>query len=134
MYIGRGVTPLKLDFKFHFCLSIYVIELSVSAYLNFQFSQGIIGMCVCVLSHVQLFAAPWTVAHQVPLPMGFSRQEYWNGLPPPRDLPNPEIEPISLVSPALAGEFFTTGTTWDYIVGIITPLKWSLRKYEIKYT
>ena len=47
----------------------------------------------------------------------------------PGDLPNPGIEPISLVSPALAGEFFTTGTTWDYIVGIITPLKWSLRKY-----
>ena len=128
------MTPLKLDFKFRFCLLIYVIELSVSAHLNFQFSQCIIGMCVCVLSHGQLFATPWTVAHQVPLSMGFSRQEYWSGLPPPRDLPNPEIEPISPVSPALAGEFFTTGATWDYIIGIITPLKWSLRKYEVKYT
>ena len=45
----------------------------------------------------------WTVAHQIPLSMGSSRQEYWNGLPcpPPGDLPDPEIEPVSAVSPAL---------------------------------
>ena len=51
----------------------------------------------------------WTVAHQAPLSVEFSRQEYWSGLPfpPPRDLPNPGIEPASLVSPALAGRFFT---------------------------
>ena len=57
------------------------------------------------LSHVQLCATPWTVAHQAPLPMGFSRHEYWNGLPcsPPGDLPVPGIEPMSLTSPALAG-------------------------------
>ena len=44
----------------------------------------------------QLFATPWTVAHQAPLSMGFSRQEFWSGLPcpPPGDLPNPRIEPI----------------------------------------
>ena len=87
-----------------------------------------------MLSHLRLFATPWTVAHQVPLSMGFSRREYWVELPPPGYLPNPGIEPISLVSSALAGEFFTTGASWDYIIGIITPLKWSLRKYEIKYT
>ena len=52
---------------------------------------------VCTLSHVQLFLTPWTVAHQAPLSMGFSRQEYWCGLPPPRDLPDPEIEPASLL-------------------------------------
>ena len=47
------------------------------------------------LSRVQLFATPWTVARQVPLSMGFSRQEYWSGVPcpSPRDLPNPGIEP-----------------------------------------
>ena len=47
---------------------------------------------------------------QVPLSMGFSRQEYWSGLPllPAGDLPNPEIEPVSLASPALAGGFFPT--------------------------
>ena len=52
---------------------------------------------VCVLSHIQLFAAPWTIAPQAPLSMGFSRQEYWSGLPfpPPRDLPNPGIELVS---------------------------------------
>ena len=50
------------------------------------------------LSHVQLFATLWTVAYQVPLSMGFSRQEYWSGLPfpSPGDLPNPGIEPRSL--------------------------------------
>ena len=53
--------------------------------------------CVCMLSHfsrVQFFATPWTVAHQAPLFMGFSRQEYWSGLPcpPPGDLPDPGIE------------------------------------------
>ena len=55
-------------------------------------------MCACsVLSYVQLFATPWTVAHQAPLSMGFSRQECWNGLPfpPPGNLPNPGIEPES---------------------------------------
>ena len=50
-----------------------------------------------LLSHVQLFATLWTVARQAPLSMGFSRQEYWSGLPclPPGDLPNPGIEPRS---------------------------------------
>ena len=48
-----------------------------------------------LLSHVQLFATPWTVAHQAPPSMEFSRQEYWSGLPfaSPGDLPNPGIEP-----------------------------------------
>ena len=57
-----------------------------------------------------LFATPWTVAHQAPLSMGFSRQPYWTGLPfpPPGDLPNPGIKSLSFESPALAGRFFTT--------------------------
>ena len=57
----------------------------------------------------------WTVAHQAPLSMGFSRQEYWSGLPcpPPGDLPDPGIEPSSLMPPALTGGFFTTSTTWE---------------------
>ena len=67
-------------------------------------------MCVCVFSHVQLFATPWTIAHQALLSMGLSQQEYWNGLPfpPARDLPDPRIELESHESPALAGGFFTT--------------------------
>ena len=66
-------------------------------------------------SRVQLFATPWTVAFQVPLSMGFSRQEYWSGLPcpPPGDLPDPGIEPVSLPSPVLAGGFFTINATWE---------------------
>ena len=60
-----------------------------------------------VLSRVWLFVTPWTVAYQAPLSKGFSRQEYWSGLPFPSPgyLPNPGLEPVSL---ALAGGFFTT--------------------------
>ena len=66
--------------------------------------------CVCVLSCVQLSVTQWTVAHKAPLSTEFFRQEYWSGLPfpLPGDLPDPEIEPASLVPPALAGEFFNT--------------------------
>ena len=69
----------------------------------------------CVLSrfsHVRLFETPWTKAHQAPLYMGFSSQEYWSGLPCPSagELPDPGIEPTSLTFPALAGVFFTTIT------------------------
>ena len=61
------------------------------------------GLCACLLSCfscVSLFATPWTVTHKATLSRGFSRQEYWSGLPcpPPGDLPNPGIEPESLVS------------------------------------
>ena len=65
------------------------------------------------LSHVQLFAAPWTVAHQAPLSTGFSRQGYWSGvpLPTPGRLPDPGIEPASLASPDLKAGFFTTSAT-----------------------
>ena len=58
---------------------------------------------------------PWTVARQAPLSMGFSGQEYQSGLPcpSPGDLPHPGIEPASLMSPALAGGFLTTSTTWE---------------------
>ena len=67
-------------------------------------------MWSCVLSHVRLLVTPWTVAHQAPLSMGSSRQEHWRGLPlpSPGDLPAPGIEPVSPVSPALAGGFFIT--------------------------
>ena len=69
-------------------------------------------MCLCIvvvwsLSHVQLFATPWTVAYQASLSMRFPRQEYWSGLsfPSSGDLPHPGTEPVS---PALAGIFFPT--------------------------
>ena len=62
------------------------------------------------------------LSRQAPLSMRFSRQEDWSGLPcpPPGDLPDPGIEPWSLISPALAGRFFTTSTIWeapDYTYG-----------------
>ena len=89
---------------------------------------------VCALSHcshVQLFAALWTVTYQASLSMGCSTQEYWRGLPchPPGDLPDsgnkpalvvygehsclPGIKPESLISPASADRFFTTSDTWE---------------------
>ena len=81
-------------------------------------SAGSSFMSVCMLSHfscVQLSATLWTVAHQAPLSMRFSRHEYWSGwsCPPPEDLPDTRIEPASLRSPALAGGVFTTSTTWE---------------------
>ena len=74
-------------------------------------------LCACVLSlfsHVQLFSIPWTVAHQAPLSMGFSRQEYWSGFPcpPPGNLSDPGIQPPSLMY-GLAGGFFTISATWE---------------------
>ena len=76
-------------------------------------SQGLIPCLLDVLScfsHVQLFATLWTIACQAPLSMGFSRKEYWSGLPcpPPEDLLNPEIKPMSFWSPSLSAGFFTT--------------------------
>ena len=63
-----------------------------------MWSVHFLCVCVCVLncsSRVRLFVTPWTMAHQAPLFMGFSRKEYWNGLPcpHPRDLPDPGVEP-----------------------------------------
>ena len=69
-------------------------------------------------------SAPRTIAHQAPpLSMGFSRQEYWSGLPcpPPGDLLNPGIKPASLVSPALAHRFFTTSATWEALANQTWP-------------
>ena len=68
---------------------------------------------VCILSHfsdVWLFVTSWAVVCENPLSMGFSRQDYWSGLPfpSPGDLPDPLIENRSLASPTLAGGFFTT--------------------------
>ena len=91
-------------------------------------------ICICIyiyvhdanpqsLSNVWLFEAPWTVAHQAPLSMGFPRQEYWSGLPfpTPGDLSDPGIQPVSLRSSELAGGFFTTSATWEAIY-VHTPM------------
>ena len=67
-------------------------------------------MCVLVCSVVSDSATPWTVAHQASPSVEFSRQEFWSRLPfpPPGDLPDPGIKPVTLSSPALASRFFTT--------------------------
>ena len=94
--------------------------------------------CVCLykychaaklLSSVWLFATPWTAARQAPLSMGFSRQEYWNGLlcPSRASIPDSGIRPISLVSPALAGRFFTTSTAWESSKKGMLPPHWGIK-------
>ena len=77
-----------------------------------------LSVCVQSLSRLRLFVAPWTVACQPPLPMDFSRQEYWSGVPFPasEDLPEPGIKTTSLGSPALSGGFFTGSATWGAVL------------------
>ena len=85
---------------------------------------------MCTLSHSVVFGSfeiPWAVAHQAPLFIGFSRQEYWSGLPipSPGNLPDPGIKPESSVAPALAGGFFTTeppGKPFGMCVQSLMPL------------
>ena len=76
-----------------------------------------------LLCRVRLLATPWTAARQAPLSMGVSRQEHWSGLrcPSPADLPDSGIKPVSLISPALAGWFFTTSSTWEALLSHTTP-------------
>ena len=91
-----------------------IVDMTILPCLN----SACVCVCVCVQSHfscILLFSILWTVARQAPLSMGFFRQEHWSGLPyaPPGDFPNPGIEPTSLMSPALAGELFTTSVAWE---------------------
>ena len=88
--------------------------------------------CWCVLSRfscVRFCATPWTAACQAPLSMGFSRQEYWSGLPcpSPGDLPDPGIKPMSLTSPAVASGFVRTSTTWHTLQFLQKPSKSELK-------
>ena len=104
----------------------------------YYFLVLIIKMHACVLSHfscVQLFVTIWTVVHQPPLFIWFHKQEYWSGLPcpPPGDLPHPGIKTRSLMSPALAGGFFTTRANWEVRILKIFILKSSYRLYNNVY-
>ena len=80
--------------------------------MGIQSSCWTLNICVRaqLLSHVRLFATPWTAAHQAPPFVGFPRQEYRSRLPFPSlaDLPHPGIQPVFTGFPTLAGEFFTT--------------------------
>ena len=84
-----------------------------------------------MLSHVRLFAAPRTVAHQAPLLMKFSRQEYWSGVPFPTlwDLPDLGREPVSLAFSALADRFFTTSTIWETQQSVLFSPSFQLNQY-----
>jgi len=107
------VTELNWCISICRCLSLTTLEA--------KWSCQMLCVCVYVFSLVWLFVIPWTAACQAPLSKGFSRQEYWSGLlfPPPGIFPprNWTWEPESLVSPALAGGFFT-------LSHLITFLKW----------
>ena len=100
-----------------------------------NFSQAVNkSMHACVLSHfshVWLFAILWTIARQASLSIWFSRQEYCSILscPPPEGLPDPGIEPTSLMSPALSGRFFTTSAMWETLpkAQALNTITWKIR-------
>ena len=81
--------------------------LCICYYIYYYISTTSPACILSCFSCVWLFATLWTIAHQVPLFMKFSRQEYWSGLlfPTPGNLPDPGIKPASPVSPVLAGGF-----------------------------
>ena len=100
------------------CNYLFVIVVVTGKYYSSTLVPAFTGTvcdewCVCALGRVWLFPTSRTIALQAPLSMGFSKQEHWSGLPfpPPGDLPNSEIKPASIVSPALAGRFFTNCVT-----------------------
>ena len=108
LLMGLSYSPSSL--LLCFCPPFCQLQLTFSLLFCILFSASWrASSYVCVLSCSTL-CNPWTVVHQVPLSMGISRQEYWSGLPfpPPGDLPDPGIKPLSPVSPALTDGFFTT--------------------------
>ena len=99
--------------------NVKLIVITILQYIYFP------NIYACMLSHfsgVWLCATLWDVAHQPPLSMGFSRQEYWSEspCPPAGDLPDPGIQPPSTMSPALADKFFTTCATREAPPNICT--------------
>ena len=97
--------------NYYFCLIDRGLYVCACVHMQCVFTETVLR--AKSLGRVQLSAILWTVACQGPLSMRFSRQEYWSGLPRPSlgDLPDPGIEPTSLMSPALASGFLTTSTT-----------------------
>ena len=100
----------RAEYNNHYYIKFVLLQahiLNLSDFLPLQ-REALSGCCAVLYRccHVQFFAAPWTEAHQTPLSMGFSRQEYWSRLPcpPPGDLPNPGIKPASILSPALQAD------------------------------
>ena len=111
---SQGITTYSL-YTSGFSISISSLDHSSSVCVRtcvYACTCVCVCVCVCVLSCVPSFVTLWTVACHTPLSVGFPRQEVWSelSLPIPGDLPNLGIEPVSLLSPALAGRFFTTMT------------------------
>ena len=114
MKLFFSITPLMALFVSSKWRAMIIYLLS----LNLPLEWGPSSTHVSVLSRFScawLLTTLWIIAHQAPLSMEFSRQEYWSGLPcpPPGDLPDPGIETMSLKSLALADGFFTTSATWE---------------------
>ena len=100
----RPLTHKKCTHVLYFIITLWLLNASKT-------SKTLCWAVLSCFSHVRLCVTPWTIASQDHLSMRFSRQEYWSGLPFPL-LPNPGIEPMSLTSPELAGDFFTTRANW----------------------
>ena len=112
------------------------------AVLGINTTNGLFWFLKCILPawvHAKLLQSYLTlwdpmdyIAYQPSLSMGFSRQEYWSGLPcsPSGDLPYPGMKPSSLTSPALAGKFFTVSATWE-VQSIFNNIliKWKKRSH-----
>ena len=129
------------NFDETWCQSKAIVLLNFKC-VNLWFGTHIIhnyiqrSCCSCVLccfSCVWLCVTQWTVTLQAPLSIGILQTKIWSGLPcpPPGYLPNQGIEPMSLMSSALAGRFFTTSATWKFIItskdaAIFYQLKWKL--------
>ena len=97
LWSGASLVHLSIHaFKKHL-LGIYYGQILCNWGSSHEQAKSLHACVLSCFSHVWLFVTPWTTAHQAPLSLGFSRQEYWNGLlfPPPGDLPNPGIEPMS---------------------------------------
>ena len=110
-------TPVLLVLKIQWTEELGAELLSREYIFNNIWSQkGPLYACSVALAvSDSLWPSLWIAAHQAPLSMGFSRQEYRSGLLclPPGNLPDPGFEPASLTSPALISRFFTTSTTWE---------------------
>ena len=124
MPLGHPTVPPK-----HLVMSWFHCNALICGECTFSTSSWL--PYVWMLSHfspLRSFAIPWTIAHQAPLSMGFSRQEYWNGVPcpPPGDLHHPGTKPNSLMSPALAGGFFTISAFYSFLPPTIT--EWGLNQ------
>ena len=87
--------PINSPKAFFISVSVFVFSISLWLFSRISISPLFLFIYSCVLSHIQLFATPWTVACQAPLSMRFPRQEYLSGFPSPGDLPDPGIKPTS---------------------------------------